>query len=220
MAKITRKTAKQFASSAGGTEVSQFGSFAASSPAYSQDPAVIQSLSNWLGGWVSAIVGNNSPAVEDMNGFCLVMAYQIAYLMQQGVAEWDSGTTYYTGSLASSGGVMYVSLADSNINNAVNDGVHWVVQGGRTRTTAANDNVLITDDVLRANTASGAFTETLPAAATSYGKKVTVANVGSSGNKVTVKGNASENIQSANTYDLNSLESATFFCNGTSWDVL
>jgi hypothetical protein len=128
MAKITRKVAKLFGSSAGPTQVGQFGSLAAASPTYSSDPTVIQGLSNWAGGWFSAIIGNNSPAIEDMNGMCLVFAYQLAYLMQEGVPEWDSSTTYYIGSIAQDGSAnLYRSLTNSNLNNALSDGSNWAL---------------------------------------------------------------------------------------------
>lgn len=125
MSKIVRKTALLFGSSSGASQIAKFGSLAASSIAYSTDPAVIQSLSAWLTGWFGAIVGANSPAIEDMNAFCYVMAYQISYLMQAGIAEWDSGTTYYIGSMVNSSGAIYVSKTDTNLNHAVTDTTNW-----------------------------------------------------------------------------------------------
>ena len=125
MSKILRKTAKIFGINAGTNQIAEFGSFAAGSPAYTTDPAVIQTLSNYLSGWFSAIVGSNSPAIEDMNALCYLFAYQIAYCMQEGVPEYDSGTTYYIGSLCSSGGTLYVSLTNSNLGNAVTSGANW-----------------------------------------------------------------------------------------------
>lgn len=138
MAKIIRKTAKIFGLSAGAVAggLGEFGSFAASSPAYSTDPAVIQSLSAWLSGWSSAIVGAESPAIEDMNGLCYVLAYQIAYGLQAGIPEYDSGTTYYIGSIVSSNGlnaltgtysVLYISIADSNTGNALTNPIYWKI---------------------------------------------------------------------------------------------
>lgn len=126
MAKITRKVAKIFGSNAGTDEIAQFGSLAAGSPAFSTDPATIQALGNWLTGWFGGVEAGNSPAIEDMNAFCYTMAYQIAYLMQQGIAEWDSTTTYYIGSLAQDGdGNVYVSLTDNNLNNVLLDPSNW-----------------------------------------------------------------------------------------------
>lgn len=128
MAKITRKIAKIFGSSAGVNQIGTFGSLAAGSPAYTTDPTVIQSLANYLTGWFGAVVGGNSPAIEDMNALCYLFAYQIAYVMQEGVPEWDATTTYYIGSLVNNGsGVIYVSLTDTNLNNALTDATKWRV---------------------------------------------------------------------------------------------
>lgn len=128
MAKLPRVLQKQFAVNALPAEVGVFGSLAAAAPTNSQDPLVIQSLSNWLSGWKAAVLGGNSPAIEDMNGMCLVFAYQLAYLMQAGVAEWDATTTYYIGSMVNSGGVIYISQTDNNLNNAVTSAANWKTQ--------------------------------------------------------------------------------------------
>jgi hypothetical protein len=122
LSKIARKTALLFGSTSGANQIAQYGSLANTTPNFSTDPAVIQALSQWLQGWFSAVVGSNSPAIEDMNAFCYVMAYQISYLMQEGVAEWDSGTTYYAGSIAQIDGAQYISVTNANIgNNPVGD---------------------------------------------------------------------------------------------------
>lgn len=127
MSKIARKTAILFGGSAGANQIAQFGSLAAASPSFSTDPAVIQSLSNWTVGWFSGVETGNSPAIEDMNAFCYVDSYQLAYIMQAGIAEWDSGTTYYIGSLCTgvSTGIIYVSLVNNNLNNLVSDAGSW-----------------------------------------------------------------------------------------------
>lgn len=137
MAKLTRKTQRLFGSSAGANQIAQFGSFAANSPLFSSDPAVIQSLSNFLTGWFGAAVGANSPAIEDMNGLFLVAFYQLAYLMQAGVAEYDTGTTYYTGSLAMSAGQIYVSQVDNNTNNALSNRSFWIPFSGGSPTSGS-----------------------------------------------------------------------------------
>jgi hypothetical protein len=129
MAKITRKTASIFAGSASPAPngIAQFGSLAASAAAYSTDPATIQALSEWLAGWNSALVSGAAPAIEDMNAVHYVFGYQLAYLLQQGIAEWDPGTTYYTNGFCSYNGVIYQSLADANLNNNPSlGGAYWV----------------------------------------------------------------------------------------------
>lgn len=134
MSKIVRKTQLQFGGSAGAGPggIGQFGSLAAAAPAFSLDPAVIQALSNYLGGWSQAVVANNAFATEDRNAIDYLYAYQLGYVLQQGVAEWDAGTTYYKGSLASSpaGGLLYASLVDTNLNHALSDQSRWKAVNG------------------------------------------------------------------------------------------
>jgi hypothetical protein len=131
MAKITRVLAKIFGTGAGTDQRSVFGSLFAGAPAFSTDPELIQSLSNWEDGWFSAAIGGNAPAIEDMNSALFVLAYQIAYQMQAGVPEWNTDTVYYIGSLANSAtGVTYVSRTDDNQGNALSDTANWKVVGG------------------------------------------------------------------------------------------
>lgn len=126
MAKITRKAAKVFGSTAGFHQISQFGSLAAASPAYTTDPDVIQALSNYLAGWFSGVLGANSPAIEDMNALCYLFAYQIAYGLQTGIAEWNSTTPYFIGSVVNDTfGNLYGSITDNNTGNAVTDTTNW-----------------------------------------------------------------------------------------------
>lgn len=132
MAKILRKAAKIFGASAGINQIGEFGSLALGTPTTTTDPDVIQSggLSTWTQGWFNAIVGANAPAIEDMNAFCYVAAYQIAYIMQEGVAEWNTTTTYYIGSIVNSAGKLFYSLTDTNLNNAVTNPNFWFQVGG------------------------------------------------------------------------------------------
>ncbi len=129
MAKLLRYTQQVFGSTAGTAQIAEFGSLAANAPAtYSGStitPAIVQTLSAYLSGWFSAIVGANSPAIEDMNSICYLFAYQIAYGMQAGIPEYDAGTTYYSGSLVNSAGTIYASLTNGNIGNAVTSTSNW-----------------------------------------------------------------------------------------------
>jgi hypothetical protein len=118
MSKITRAIQKIFGGSlAPSSNIAQFGSLAAGSIAYSSDPAVIQALSQYLNGWSAAVQGSNSPALQDRNALDFLFSRQLAYLMQAGLAEWDSTTTYYTGSWCQVDGVPYLSLTDTNLGN-------------------------------------------------------------------------------------------------------
>lgn len=128
MSKLTRVTAKVFGSSAGADQLGVFGSLAAGSPQFSTDPAAIQNLSNWLTGWFGAVIGGNSPAIEDLNAMSFVYGYQLAYVMQEGIPEYDAGTVYYTNSFCQSGGLIYQSLTDNNSGHTPSSGSPWLAQ--------------------------------------------------------------------------------------------
>lgn len=129
MSRLSRFTQLIFGSAAGSNQIAEYGSLAASAPATYNgstiSPAIVQTLANYLEGWFGAVIGQNSPAIEDMNALCYLYAFQLAYIFQAGIPEWDSGTTYYTGSLVQSSGVWYVSLTDTNLNHAVTDSTRW-----------------------------------------------------------------------------------------------
>jgi microcystin-dependent protein len=149
MSKLSRVTQLIFGSNAGLNQIGKFGSFAAGSPVYTTDPAVVQSLSNYLTGWFGAVVGNNSPTIEDMNAICYLYAYQLAYLMQSGIPEYDAGTTYYAGNWVQSGGVAYVSLTNNNLGNAVSNPTYW----GPPISTAMIQPAAVTPDKLSSSVA-------------------------------------------------------------------
>jgi hypothetical protein len=146
MSKIVRQTAVLFGTSAGSNQIAQFGSLNAGAPTlYSgstASPSGITNLSNWQGGWFNAVVGAASPAIEDLNAFSYVTSYQIAYQMQEGIPEWDSATTYYTGSIAQDGnGNVYASVTNSNTGNALSSSGNWaalVINNGSVSSNSAN----------------------------------------------------------------------------------
>lgn len=228
MGKLTRFTQLIFGSSAGSNQIAQFGSLAAGSPTlYSPTtanlPSLIQALANFVDGWFSAVIGANSPAIEDMNSLFYLLTYQLAYLMQEGVPEWDSGTSYYTGSLCMSAGILYVSLIDNNLNNALGDVSAWRLLNGNVRTVTANTTLLASDNLVRSNSTSGSLTHTLPAiASTPVGTRISVKDVGTGGYTTEVQGSGSDLIDGNNLFSkaLAEYDSATFFNNGASWDVI
>lgn len=204
MAKIARALQKIFGSAAGTNQIAQFGSLAASAPAFSTDPVAIQSFSNYLTGWYGAILGGNSPAIEDMNALCYLYAYQLAYIMQAGIPEWNASTVYYIGSKVTgviSGigtGVVYTSLTDNNsndnpFNGTVFDTTNWasgsasnvisVATGASPRSVSAAEN----NAVFLANSASGAIQFVMPTAVKGF--RFTVIDVGGQAatNALTVK---------------------------------
>ena len=179
MTTLARKTSLLFGSTA--TDIGQFGSAAASAPALSTDPAVIQSLSEWGGGWLSATLGANKfPAVEDMNAVDYVNSYQATYLLQEGMAEYDAGTNYSQYAMCKNPGTfqIYGSLAANNIGHALSDGAHWQLlidlsQTGNFSTgdvkmtlkTAADSGWIMANDLTIGNAGSGAYYQNANAAA-------------------------------------------------------
>jgi len=121
MAKIARKTALLFAPSAGVNGIETFGAKQQTGTYTGQpnpDVAILQSLSTWQSGWTSAQYGGlRAPYWQDRNAVDFVNLYQIAYTLQMGISEWDSGTTYYTDSFCSYNGFLFKSSQDNNIGN-------------------------------------------------------------------------------------------------------
>lgn len=110
--------------------IAQPGSTLAGLPVYSNDPATLQALAAWVNGYAAQLInapgGLSSPVMEELNAILFVLSYQIAYLKQAGLAEWDPTVNYYTGSWAQdSAGVPYVSKTDNNINNPLTDTNNW-----------------------------------------------------------------------------------------------
>lgn len=122
MTKYKRFTGKVFGGTATATgndpQISQFGSALAGTFTGTTDPETIQSLPAWGQGWIGAVTPNTQfPALPEMTGAMKVFSYLICYLLQQGVAEWDSNTIYYKNNYCSLNGNIYVSLSDFNQNN-------------------------------------------------------------------------------------------------------
>lgn len=130
MAKLTRVTNKVFAGNAEAHEIGQFGSAISGAKLETGNVEEIQNLDAWEKGWSKAAVSNNRYAtLQEMNGVQKVNSYQTAYLAQEGIPEWDAGTTYYQGSivktLVDNVPVLYYSLTDDNTGNVITNGQHW-----------------------------------------------------------------------------------------------
>lgn len=108
---FTRLRQLVFGDTAGVNQISQFGSLAAGSPAYATTAATAQTANVELG-WNFAAIGN-SPAIEDMNAMFFIITSQLAYILQWGIPEWSSTTTYYAGQIVNSAGVPYIAIATS-----------------------------------------------------------------------------------------------------------
>jgi len=119
MPKIARKTASIFGGTAPVSSMEQFASFEATNVAnFSNNPVTIMGLNAWSLGWSSAqYQGIFAPYIEDRNAVDFVNSYQIAYLLEMGIPEWDSGTTYYKNSIVQNYGQIFISSQDSNLGN-------------------------------------------------------------------------------------------------------
>lgn len=198
MAKLARIFQKIFGSTASAGRIGVFGSLNAGSPATTTNPATMQSLTNWLQGWDGSILGNNSPPLEDMNAAFYVAHYQLAYLMQQGIPEWNSSTSYYIGSLAQdSYGNIFTSIIDDNLNYALTDSTKWAKFSTRlnlVETSTTPFNVTIFNDVISIDASGGSKTVNLPLGSTSEGKVLKIRKSDSSENGVNIIPNGSDTI--------------------------
>lgn len=220
MAKIVRKEQKLFASTAPSTQIGKFGSLADGTPLTSTDPDVIQALSNYLDGWFAAVVGANSPAIEDVNALDFLWSRQIAYLLQTGVGEYLATTEYHIGSLVNDGfGRVYTSLANTNTGNALSDTTKWAPPGGSIHTKTANYSILSTDRMVLADATAGGFTLTLPSAVTYPGVEILIKKIGDEGNVVTIA-SAAGTIDGETTQELAApYAGITVKSNGSDWYV-
>lgn len=128
MAAIVRKLASIFGSALTPSgNLARWASLATGSVAYSADPEAIQTPA-WAQGLNAALIGNRSPAQEDLNALFYVLSYQIAYLLERGLPEWHSGTTYFKNDIVRIPGTQFVasSLTDNNTgNDPATDSNNW-----------------------------------------------------------------------------------------------
>lgn len=128
MARLTRKNMKVFAANASNNGV--FGSLEAGNPTVTNDVEQIQGLTAWGAGWNAAtLTAEKLPPLEEFQGVQYVTTYQQAYLMQEGMPEWNANVTYYKGSLTkkvtTTGFQIYNSLTDDNTNHQLSDTANW-----------------------------------------------------------------------------------------------
>ena len=117
MAKLARKTQNLFGENSNYEQMTAFGSPTLDNPVFTRDIDQIQSA-EYANGWFPTILdGAIRPYAEDMNGMFYLFTYQLKYILEQGVPEYDAGTTYYKNSLAKYGTEIYISLVDNNLGN-------------------------------------------------------------------------------------------------------
>ena len=116
MAKIVRRTLIQFGTGANpASEIGEFGSFV--SPDFSLDVGVMQSGTAWPRGWFGSVANTNRQFIQDQNAVDFVFGYMIAYILQQGIPEYDNTTVYFLNSVCQVAGQIYISLQDNNTGN-------------------------------------------------------------------------------------------------------
>lgn len=135
MTKYTRVTGKVFGASADptgtvdptiGATIGQFGSALIGQYVGTSDIATIQSLPAWSNGFIGCVTPNTQfPPLPEMTGFGKVLSQQICYLLQQGIPEYDSGTTYYTGNWCSYNNSLYIAKDDGFSNITPTDTTKW-----------------------------------------------------------------------------------------------
>lgn len=131
MPKIQRTTQQIFAANAGSQQITAFGTAKDQIPVYTQSVAQIQNT-NYGYGWSSALLPDKAPWQEDMNSLFYAITTQLAYLFQEGIAEYDAGTSYSKGALAKvideQGAVTILkSVVDDNLGNSTSDTNYWTV---------------------------------------------------------------------------------------------
>lgn len=129
MAKLPRVTQKIFANSAPANQVTAFGSIKAGSPVYTKNISSIMNT-NYDSGWSDAVEDDYAPYRQDRNALDLSITQQIAYILQEGIAEWDAGTTYFKNSIVKvtdgNNAKIYKSIVDTN-TSALTDTTKWVL---------------------------------------------------------------------------------------------
>lgn len=126
MANLARKYQKIFGNNS--INNGQFGSLQAGTKITTTDPEVIQALAAYENGWNDAVIsGEELPSLEEFNGLQFKTDYQLSYILQKGIPEWDSQTEYFIGNIAKEvgGSKLYTSITDNNIGNALTDIANW-----------------------------------------------------------------------------------------------
>jgi len=128
MTTFTRKKLNEYAGDVTATDLQVVGSDAAGLPVLSDDPEVLQANNAYKQGLLN--IKNNSRKdleLKEINSLFYIHNYHLNYLLQKGFTEWNSETTYSAGDIQRGVGtsILYQSLTNNNLNNAVTDVAHW-----------------------------------------------------------------------------------------------
>lgn len=124
MAKITRVLQKVFGLTGDQSHFAAFGSRIEAPPGvFTKDPATIQSEDAFTNNGLKQAVNpvNSATFLEDLNGIFLLAFRQLASIFQDGIPEYEAGTSYYIGSIVRKAGTFeqYGSIVDDNVGNAL-----------------------------------------------------------------------------------------------------
>ena len=131
--KLKRFAQKIFGLTSGDREMVEFGTPTEGRPIFIdkiQDPAAVQTKYYEQGWFPESLTGNIRPYAEDMNGVHFLHSYQLAYILQAGIPEWDNGTPYFKDCICRVGKVLYISNVDNNTDhNPISDtaNAYWNV---------------------------------------------------------------------------------------------
>lgn len=222
MPKTQRKRFKPFATDADIDQVAQIGSLRAGTPLFSKDPDTIQALQNYKDGWFGIAIGENSPAIEDMNAIQYLFAYMIFNMLESGVPEYQSATTYFIGSMVKdpASGKIYVSLVDDNTGNAFTDPTKWRSFNGSQVTVNANTILTLNSEYVRVDTTTGGLNIRVPDyAQVPLGLEIKVKNIGATNSFNLTTGGVGL-IDGVGTIVVGPKESYTVKSTLTGWDVV
>lgn len=125
---LTRQTQKVFGSNADANQIAAFGTMKTGTPVYSTNLSTLQTQ-EYTEGWAEAILNDKAPFLEEMNAVQYGLSYQIAYLLQEGIPEYDANTEYSNTSIVKSITgtqlILYVSLQNGNIGHSLTDTDWW-----------------------------------------------------------------------------------------------
>jgi hypothetical protein len=130
MTNLTRKFQKLFAGNA--INNGQFGSLQSGTKITSADPEVLQGIAAYENGWNDAVMSSEElPALEELQGLQYKTDYQLSYLLNKGIPEWDILSEYFIGDIQRevAGTKIYQSITDNNIGNVLTDVVNWELLG-------------------------------------------------------------------------------------------
>lgn len=160
MARIQRILQKIFGGNAPTDDIAVLGSFKTGTPVYTDNIAALQNNA-YEEGYGAALVANEAPFMEEQNSIPYILSKQLAYIFQEGIAEYDEETTYFTGSwvkgVVNNKRSIFESLTDENTGNPLTDATNWqeISFGGGSGTSLPLFTPILSDHILEGDEAVG-----------------------------------------------------------------